>query len=252
MLSRRSAERSSSRSVAPFLPPIQISPPSACSSSPAIWSSVDLPQPEGPTSATSSPRRTASDTPRSTSSLAAPCSKLRLTPLRTRTLSLRSLIAQGLHRIEPRRPPGRIEGRGEGKREGHRHDERYLTELDDGRQSRQEVDDARQRYIVFDAGEPAADALDAAGDGQAESHAEDRAEYAGAGAAHEEDAENGGARGAHGAEDRDLAPLVLHQHHLPRHDVERGHQHDQRQQDEGHDALHFQRRDEGGVEILPI
>src|SRR5258705_6902325 len=157
MLSRHSAERSSSRSVAPFLPPIQISPPSACSSRPAICSSVDLPQPEGPTSATSSPRRTASETPRNTSSLAAPWSKLRLTFLRTRTLSARSLIAQGLHRIEPRRAPGRIKRRREGERQRHRHDERDLAELDDGREPRQEIDDTRERQVVLDAGGPAAD-----------------------------------------------------------------------------------------------
>src|SRR5215510_6408095 len=150
-----------------------------------MCSSVDLPQPEGPTSATSSPRRTASDTPRSTSSLAAPWSKLRLTPLRTRTPSARSFIAQGLHGIEPRRPPGRIEGRREGERERQHHDERDLAEIDNRRLPREEVDV-----------EPTADALDVARKTQPDRHAGDRAEHAGAGAAHEEDAEDRWARGA--------------------------------------------------------
>ena len=48
--------------------PSSTSPPSGRSSSPATWSSVDLPAPDGPTSATISPGLSASDAPRSTGS----------------------------------------------------------------------------------------------------------------------------------------------------------------------------------------
>src|SRR5262245_53680622 len=121
--------------------------------------SVDLPQPEGPTSATSSPGRTTSETPRSTSSRAPPWSKLRLTCLRTRMPSALSLIAQGLHRIEPRSPPGRVDRGREGESQGEHHDQRDLPNIDDCRQPREEVDDARERKVVLEAAEPAADAL---------------------------------------------------------------------------------------------
>src|SRR5262245_56359255 len=155
-----------------------------------MCSSVDLPQPDGPTSATSSLCLTASETPRSTSSRTAPCAKLRLTPLRTSTSLLRSLIAQGLHRVEPRCTPSGIERCRERKRQRQRHDERYLSETDDGRNLGQEINDAPPRQVVLDAGEPAADALHGSSNGEPDRQADDGTDNANGGAAEEENAQD--------------------------------------------------------------
>ena len=68
---------------------------------PAICSRVNLPEPDGPVSATISPGSSENETPFRTSSEVPPCSKVRRTSRSTRT----SLIPQRLDRIEPRRPP---------------------------------------------------------------------------------------------------------------------------------------------------
>ena len=59
-------------------------------------------------------------------------------------------------------------------------------------------------------------------------------------------------RGAHGAQDADLAALVLHQHDEARDDVEGRHQHDHRQDDEHHVALHLEHGEEAGVALAPV
>src|SRR5262245_2662106 len=113
------------------------SPLSAFSSNPAICSSVDLPQPEGPTNATISPGRTDSDTPFNTSSRAAPLPKPRAIFCSVRT-SVELLIPKSLHRIEPRRAPRGIETRQQSEPQGDGHDQRNLRDLDNRGQMRQE------------------------------------------------------------------------------------------------------------------
>ena len=63
----RSAASSRSDSAATSCPATRTVPADARSSVPMMCSSVDLPEPDGPTIATSSPACTASETPRSTS-----------------------------------------------------------------------------------------------------------------------------------------------------------------------------------------
>src|SRR5262249_59914909 len=57
---------------------------------------------------------------------------------------------------------------------------------------------------------------------------------------------------AHGAQNADIAPLVLHQHDQPGGDVEGGHDHDDGQDEEHHVALDLQRIEEGGVALAPV
>ncbi len=57
---------------------------------------------------------------------------------------------------------------------------------------------------------------------------------------------------AHGAQDRDVARLVLHEHDQPGDDVERRHQHDQRQDQEHHVALDLECGEEGAVSLAPV
>ena len=71
--------------------------------------------------------------------------------------------------------------------------------------------------------------------------ADDGAEDADAGAGDQEDPHHGAARRAHGAQDGDVAGLVLHQHDQAGNDVQRRHQDDQRQDQEHHIALDLQR-----------
>src|SRR5262245_27751795 len=130
------AVRASSRRLLAALPSITTSPLSAFSSRPAMCSSVDLPQPDGPTSATISPGCTDSDTPFSTSSLASALPKPRAMFCRARTSALPLLISKRLHRIEPRRPPRGIETRQQGEAQRYADNHRDLPWPHDRRQMR--------------------------------------------------------------------------------------------------------------------
>ena len=70
------------RAAPPPSPAIRIEPPNPPSSRPTACSSVDLPEPDGPSSATISPGATVRSTPRSTSIVTPPCAKLRVRPVR--------------------------------------------------------------------------------------------------------------------------------------------------------------------------
>src|SRR3546814_1494128 len=109
-----------------------------------MCSRVDLPAPEGPTSATISPPATLKEASCSTSRLLRAWRKTRRTPRSSRPWPLRLptllrsliaplLIAERLDRIEPRGPPGGIERRQEGQRQGDPHDEGDLERVDLGR-----------------------------------------------------------------------------------------------------------------------
>src|SRR6187551_2261643 len=116
---------------------ISIRPPNPPSSSPTACSMVDLPVPDGPSSATISPGMSARSTPRSTSMRTPPCSKLRVRPVRRTT---GSLIAQHLYRIGARRAVGRIERREEAEPHRHHADQQDFEQLGLGGQFGQEAD----------------------------------------------------------------------------------------------------------------
>src|SRR5689334_23283369 len=96
------------------------------SSSPTAWSSVDLPDPDGPSSATISPGATSRSTPRNTSIVTSPWVKLRLRPLVTRT---GSLIAQDLHWVGACSPVGGIKRREERQHQRGQHDRGHLDRI---------------------------------------------------------------------------------------------------------------------------
>jgi hypothetical protein len=85
-----------------------------------------------------------------------------------------------------------------------------------------------------------------------EQAASQRAHHADAGPCNEEHAQDRALGGAHGAQDADLAALVLHQHDEAGDDVEGGHHDDDRQDDEHHVALHLEHREEAGVALAPV
>ena len=94
--------------------------------------------------------------------------------------------------------------------------------------------------------------LDIEREQQAEAEACDRSDDADGRSGDEEHAHHGTARRTHGAQDRDVLRLVLHQHDQAGDDVERGHQHDQREDQEHHVALDFERAEEGAVALAPV
>ena len=87
---------------------------------------------------------------------------------------------------------------------------------------------------------------------EADQEADEVADHADRGAGDQEHAHDRALRRAHGAQDGDVAALVLHQHDQAGDDVERRHQHDQRQDQEHHVALDLQRVEEGRVALPPV
>ncbi len=97
-----------------------------------------------------------------------------------------------------------------------------------------------------------ADGFDIVGEDEAEDKAGDGADYPDAGAAQHEDAQNHAARGPHRAQDRNVAPLVLHHHDHAGDDVERGDDDDQSQDQEHHVALDLDRVEQARIGLLPV
>src|SRR6185369_9585940 len=114
--SRRNRVRPSSSSWAASCPANRIEPWKPPSRRPTACSRVDLPEPDGPRSATISPGFTSRLTPRRTSMVVPPWVKLRL---RSRVTSAASLIAKHLDRIGVRRPTRREQGRREDQQHGN-------------------------------------------------------------------------------------------------------------------------------------
>src|SRR3546814_13240665 len=85
---------------------MRIMPSNPPSRSPTACSIVDFPDPDGPSSATISPRRSDALTPRSTSIVTSPCVKLRF---RSTSSSATSFIPQHLHWVGIGGLVGRIE-----------------------------------------------------------------------------------------------------------------------------------------------
>src|SRR6185503_19582260 len=124
-------------------PPIATTPAVGRSRPPSRWSSVDLPEPEAPTTATISPGSTRRFTSRRTTTGAAPSSYVFASPDASRAGArppAPSLIPDRLHRGEPRRLPRGIEAceeTGEDGRSGHH---REIDPLDLHRKGVDEVD----------------------------------------------------------------------------------------------------------------
>src|SRR5690606_27314538 len=123
------------RSVA-SIPAISIRPPKPPSRSPTACSIVDLPVPDGPSSATISPGMISRFTPRRTSMVSPPCRKLRVRSVR-RTTGL--FIAQHLHGIGAGGPICRIESRQEAEPHRHQADEKDFERVGPRRELGQEA-----------------------------------------------------------------------------------------------------------------
>src|SRR5215217_3931650 len=104
-------------------PPTKTSPPSGFSRSPARCKSVDLPVPDGATSATISPGETLRSAPRKISRKPSPCGYRRSTRERRRAgwsdAAIRLSVPERLDGIEPRRAPGRVESGEQRQQNGH-------------------------------------------------------------------------------------------------------------------------------------
>ena len=119
-------------------------------------------------------------------------------------------------------------------------------------QLRQEIEFGRKEVGAGKPAQALADRLDVVGDEEPEHEADGSADEPDRRAGDEKDAHDRAPRRAHGAEDCDGARLVLHQHDEAGDDVERSHQHDQRQNGEHHIALDRQHVEKAAVELAPV
>src|SRR5690606_39826826 len=111
---------------------MRMHPSTPPSSSPTACNMVDLPDPDGPSSATISPSPTFRSTPRSTSMVTPPCVKLRVSPVTFRT----SFITQHLHGIGIGGLERRVKRREETEDERHQADDGDFHRIGLGRQFR--------------------------------------------------------------------------------------------------------------------
>ena len=96
------------------------------------------------------------------------------------------------------------------------------------------------------------DAVEIQGQQDAAEYARNGADDADQAALHHEHLHHLARSQAEGPQDRDVGLLVGDQHHLRRHQVERAHRDDQRQQDRHHRLLHLQRAEQVGVVLGPV
>ena len=250
---RRIAVRSSSDSRPQARPPRMTSPASGRSSRPAVCSSVDLPAPDGATSATISPRLQREIGAVQDGQLARALDVVALDALQFDDASrVHSYRSASTGSSLAARQAGNSVARKDST-SAIRTTETVSLDIHLGRQLAQEIELGIEQHGARQPGEelrgcastlrqtttPSSDAGERAGD------ADRRAR-------HQEDAHHRAARRAHGAQDGDVAALVLHQHDQAGDDVERGDQHDQRQDHEHDVALDLQRREEGLVALPPV
>src|SRR5688572_17943628 len=145
-----------------------------------MCSRVDLPEPDGPTSATISPGRTWRSARLITSRKPLPAWRKRCWTFFNSSAGL--LIAQRLDRIEPGRAPGRIERRQQGQYQRHDDDQRHFDGIDDRRQLGEEVHRLVEQWHTGQPLEPAPDGLDVDDERGAECAADERPNDADAGA----------------------------------------------------------------------
>src|SRR4051794_35730633 len=114
-----------------------------------MCSSVDLPEPDGATSATDCPAQSASLAPSRIVSAASPCKYCRFISWRSMTGTSSapcsrsispSLVPQRFDGIEARGAPRRVQCRKERQRQRHDDDGRGLADVDLGGQLRQEIE----------------------------------------------------------------------------------------------------------------
>src|SRR6516165_11381000 len=163
-----------------------------------------------------------------------------------------SLVAQSFDRVEPGCAPRRVEGGEEGKRERHDHDSGDLTRIDARRYAGEEIDLGGEQIGADDPLNCLPYCFDIVGEDETEDKPGDGADDPDAGAAQYENAQDHAARSAHRAQDRDVAPLVLHHHDYAGDDVEGGHDDDQCQDQEHDVALNLDRVEQTRIGLLPV
>src|SRR5690606_24010890 len=146
-------------------PVISTSPAWGRSSRPQMWSSVDLPAPDGATMATSSPPLTVRSADSSTRTWASPSPKCRWTPV---SLRCGSLIAERLDRIVLGGAPGWVDRCQNGEPQGQDDDRRHLARIDLGRQRREEEHLGREDANADQLRDEGAQRLGVDGDHEAE------------------------------------------------------------------------------------
>src|SRR3990167_5026331 len=137
---------------------MRITPWNPPSSKPTACSIVDLPDPDGPSSATISPRLRCASTPRSTSIVTSACVKLRFSPTSSSARSvLGSFITQHLNRVGIGRLERGIERGEEAEDDNHRRYTDDFKRIGLRRQFGKEPDRRGPQRLARDEFEPAED-----------------------------------------------------------------------------------------------
>src|SRR5262245_59352300 len=213
-------------------------PPSAVSKRPAMCSSVDLPAPDGPTSATAWPGWRSMLAPLSTWISRSPWRKTRRTSRSCSTERVWAvsctglLVAEGFHGIEPGSAPGWIEGGQHRQHQSHQDDDAGGLPVEVCRQLGEVIDAGIEDVGAGQPGDELPDVVDPPAEDDREEEAGQRADHANGRSRNQEHAQDSALGGAHGAEYADLAALVFHQHDEAGDDVEGRHHDDDREDDE--------------------
>src|SRR5207253_470874 len=220
-------------------------PPVGRSSPPSRWSKVDFPTPEAPMRATNSPGPILTLAPRSTRTTSGPDRYSFSSSSPTSSAGApSSLIPEHVDRGQRARPLGRDDGRQERQDERGADDHEPVAQRELHRQVIDLVDVAGQPdHLVGVLGPDQDEAGRRAGGGarNADGHAD--------GEEHQGDRTRGG---ADRLEDPDLLALLGDEQDEMADDRERGHQHDDRDDDEERELLELERREQTPVHLHPV
>src|SRR5690349_397917 len=180
------------------------------SSRPTACSKVDLPDPDGPNSATISPGATRRSTPRRTSMVTSPWVKLRLSPRVSRTASL---ITEHLHGVRACRLVRRIERREEREDQRDQNDCGNLERIGLRWQIGQEPHGGIPEILAGNLLDRVHDVLPEVEKDRAKDDSEHDAERADRHADRDKDLHHASPARTHGAQDCDVSRLRSHQHY---------------------------------------
>src|SRR3972149_1617957 len=210
MVRWRSRVRAGALSWKTSSPSIRTVPFSGSSSVPSKWSSVLLPTPEAPTTATISPRGTLRFAPLTTRRDTLPERKPRC---KSQASSRTSLISERFRQVEPRSSTSRIDGGQEGDQRRRQHHQQEVQRQELERHECHLIDVLRnvEHLIVI---QNPADAHSQEGSHQGSYHADDQT-------LQHEDGHDAASTGPHRTQDGDVPGLFHDDHDLAGHDVER-------------------------------
>src|SRR5690349_12486885 len=227
------------------LPPISTEPVVGRSRPPSKCSSVLLPEPEAPTTASCCPARSFRSIDFNTS-IGAPIS-VKVLPRPWHSIMTSLFIPERFRGLYLRRPPGRIQ---RGKYRQHKRNQTDHTDIGPvqiRRQVADVIDIGRKEFDMEYAFEESDDLLHIQCQQSAADHADEHSGQTDNHALNDKYLHHTSRRQPERTQDRDIALLVRHHHHQCRYDVENGHDQNQGQNNEHDELLGLDRLEEVGM-----